>query len=48
VTAGRVEVDARPIQQGKTQQLWEVRITDGEDRLVAVGQVRLQKIAPRI
>src|SRR5713101_7324382 len=48
VTAGRVEVDARPIQQGKTQQLWEVRITDGEDRLVAVGQVRLRNIAPRI
>src|SRR4051812_41224782 len=25
---GRVSVDARAIQQGTTQQLWEVRITD--------------------
>ncbi|MHB8465343.1 MAG: PaaI family thioesterase [Acidimicrobiales bacterium] len=47
MSAGRVDVDARPIQQGKTQQLWEVRITDDQQRLVAVGQVRLQNIVPR-
>ena len=44
---GRVDVVARPIQQGLTQQLWEVRITDSEGRAVAVGQVRLQNVAPR-
>ena len=47
MTEGRVTVDARAIQQGRTQQLWEVRITDDRDRLVAIGQVRLQHIAPR-
>lgn len=47
MTAGRVQVVATPIQQGRTQQLWEVRISDGDGRLVAVGQVRLQNVAPR-
>jgi 1,4-dihydroxy-2-naphthoyl-CoA hydrolase len=47
MTAGRVNVVARPIQQGRTQQLWEVRITDPDDRLVAIGQVRLANITPR-
>jgi len=47
MTDGRVTVDARAIQQGRTQQLWEVRITDYRDRLVATGQVRLQNITPR-
>ena len=47
MTDGRVTVDARAIQQGRTQQLWEVRITDDRERLVAIGQVRLQNIAPR-
>jgi 1,4-dihydroxy-2-naphthoyl-CoA hydrolase len=47
MTDGRVTVDAQAIQQGRTQQLWEVRITDDRDRLVATGQVRLQNITPR-
>jgi 1,4-dihydroxy-2-naphthoyl-CoA hydrolase len=47
MTAGRVVVAGRAIQQGKTQQLWEVSISDDQDRLVAVGQVRLQNIVPR-
>src|SRR5438445_3671917 len=47
MTEGRVTVDARAIQQGRTQQLWEVRITDDRDRLVAIGQVRLQNASPR-
>lgn len=47
VAKGRVTVSARPLQQGRTQQLWEVRISDAEHRLVAVGQVRLQNITPR-
>jgi 1,4-dihydroxy-2-naphthoyl-CoA hydrolase len=47
MTEGRVSVDARAIQQGRTQQLWEVRITDDHSRLIATGQVRLQNITPR-
>ncbi len=35
--SGRVGVLARPIQQGRTQQLWEVSISDADGRLVAVG-----------
>lgn len=45
--SGRVRVLARPIQQGRTQQLWEVSISDADGRLVAVGQLRLQNVAPR-
>jgi 1,4-dihydroxy-2-naphthoyl-CoA hydrolase len=44
---GRVAVHAAAIQQGRTAQLWEVRITDADDRLVAIGQVRLQNVTPR-
>jgi hypothetical protein len=29
------------------QQLWEVGISDEQGRQVAVGQVRLQNVAPR-
>ena len=47
MTSGSVRLVAEPVQQGRTQQLWEVRITDGEDRLVATGQVRLQNITRR-
>jgi uncharacterized protein (TIGR00369 family) len=47
MTEGRVTVDARAIQQGRTQQLWGVRITDDRDRLIATGQVRLQNITQR-
>ena len=45
--AGRVNVRAEPIQQGRTQQLWNVDITDDEGRLVATGQLRLQNVEPR-
>ena len=44
VSEGRVDVEATPIQQGRTQQLWEVRITDDQGRAVALGQVRLQNV----
>lgn len=47
VTAGRVTVTATPIQQGRTQQLWNVDIADAAGKLVAVGQVRLQNVEPR-
>ena len=42
---GRLEVVATPIQQGRTQQLWQVEIRRPEDgKLVARGQVRLQNV----
>jgi 1,4-dihydroxy-2-naphthoyl-CoA hydrolase len=47
MSAGRVGVVALPLQQGRTAQLWEVRITDEAHRLVAIGHVRLQNVAPR-
>jgi 1,4-dihydroxy-2-naphthoyl-CoA hydrolase len=43
MTAGRVDVVAEPVQQGRTLQLWQVLLTRAEDgKLVARGQVRLQ------
>jgi 1,4-dihydroxy-2-naphthoyl-CoA hydrolase len=47
VTAGRVSVEAVPLSQGRTQQLWRVDITDGAGKLVAHGEVRLQNVAGR-
>ncbi len=47
MVSGRVAVRATAIQQGRTAQLWEVRVTDRDERLVAVGQVRLQNVTPR-
>jgi uncharacterized protein (TIGR00369 family) len=45
MTAGRVDVVAEPVQQGKTLQLWLVTLTRAEDgKLVARGQVRLQNV----
>jgi 1,4-dihydroxy-2-naphthoyl-CoA hydrolase len=42
---GRLDVVAVPIQQGRTQQLWQVEIRRPEDaKLVARGQVRLQNV----
>jgi len=43
--AGRIEVVAEPIQQGRVQQLWQVTVTRHEDgKLIAQGRVRLQNI----
>jgi uncharacterized protein (TIGR00369 family) len=47
ITGGRVEVTASPVQQGRTQQLWNVEITDAGGRLIAVGRVRLQNVDAR-
>jgi uncharacterized protein (TIGR00369 family) len=42
---GRLQVLAVPIQQGRTQQLWQVEIRRPEDdKLIARGQVRLQNV----
>jgi 1,4-dihydroxy-2-naphthoyl-CoA hydrolase len=47
VTGGRILVVATPLQQGRTQQFWEVRMTQAEDgRLVALGHLRLQNLHP--
>jgi 1,4-dihydroxy-2-naphthoyl-CoA hydrolase len=46
--AGRLRVAAPPIQQGQTQQLWQVEIRRPDDHgLIARGHVRLQNIDPR-
>jgi 1,4-dihydroxy-2-naphthoyl-CoA hydrolase len=45
VTAGRVNVEATALSQGRTQQLWRVDITDESGRLVAHGELRLQNVA---
>jgi len=45
MTSGRVDVVAEPVQQGRTQQLWQVLLTRADDgKLVARGQVRLQNV----
>jgi 1,4-dihydroxy-2-naphthoyl-CoA hydrolase len=45
---GRLEVLATPIQQGRTQQLWQVEIRRPKHgKLVARGQVRLQNTEAR-
>ncbi len=42
---GRLQVLATAIQQGRTQQLWQVEVRRPEDdKLVARGEVRLQNI----
>ena len=44
-TAGRLDVLAEPIQQGRTLQLWLVTLTRTDDgKVVARGQVRLQNV----
>jgi uncharacterized protein (TIGR00369 family) len=45
MTAGRLDVLAEPVQQGRTLQLWQVQLTRADDgKLVARGQVRLQNV----
>ena len=44
-TQERLDVVAEPVQQGRTQQLWQVLLTRADGKLVARGQVRLQNVA---
>jgi 1,4-dihydroxy-2-naphthoyl-CoA hydrolase len=44
VTSGRVSVEAVALNQGRTQQLWQVDIRDGAGKLVAHGELRLQNV----
>jgi len=41
---GELDVEALPVHQGRTQQVWEVRITRDDGKLVARGQLRLAHI----
>lgn len=45
VTAGRLDVVAEPVQQGRTLQLWLVTLTREDGKTVARGQVRLQNVS---
>ncbi len=45
LTSGRVLVEGAALNQGRTQQLWKVDVTDGSGKLIAHGEVRLQNIA---
>ena len=45
VTDGHLTARATPLHRGRSQQLWQVAITDDQDGLVARGQVRLQNLS---
>jgi uncharacterized protein (TIGR00369 family) len=47
LTSGRVTVTAVALNQGRTQQLWQVDIKDQTGRLVAHGELRLQNVENR-
>ena len=42
--SGTLTARSTPIQRGRTQQLWQVDITDETGRLVATGQLRLANL----
>lgn len=44
LTAGRVRVEALALNQGRSQQLWQVNVLDERNKLVAHGEVRLQNL----
>jgi 1,4-dihydroxy-2-naphthoyl-CoA hydrolase len=47
VTDGPMTSTATPIHQGRSQQVWLIETyADGDDRLVARGQLRLQNLYP--
>jgi uncharacterized protein (TIGR00369 family) len=41
---GELRLEARPIQQGRSQQLWECDIARADGKLIARGQLRLQNV----
>jgi 1,4-dihydroxy-2-naphthoyl-CoA hydrolase len=41
---GELRVTATPVQQGRTQQLWQCEIARADGKLVARGQLRLQNV----
>ena len=44
ITEGTAYGVSEPVHRGRRQQLWLVTIRDGEQRLIARGQVRLQNL----
>lgn len=48
VRAGRVLVEAIALNQGLTQQLWRVDVTNDAGKLVAHGEVRLQNMSASV
>ena len=45
VREGTLRAEATPLARGRTTQLWQVAISDDQDRLVAHSKVRLQNVA---
>lgn len=45
VREGDLTATATPLHRGRSQQVWQVTITDSDDRLTARGQVRLQNLS---
>ncbi len=45
VRRGELRAEATPLARGRTTQLWQVEIGDGQGRLVAHAKVRLQNVA---
>ena len=45
VREGTLRAEATPLARGRTTQLWQVAISDDQDRLVAHGRVRLINLA---
>ncbi|MGQ0623446.1 MAG: PaaI family thioesterase [Sporichthyaceae bacterium] len=43
-TAGRLVATATPLHQGRSQQLWQVEITDTAGKIIARGEVRLHNM----
>ncbi len=46
ITEGTAIVEAIALNQGRTQQLWQVDVRDEDGRLLAHGEVRLQNLTP--
>ncbi|MEW1588876.1 PaaI family thioesterase [Micromonospora vinacea] len=46
VRDGELTAVGTPVHRGRSQQLWQVEITDADEQLVARGQVRLQNLTP--
>jgi 1,4-dihydroxy-2-naphthoyl-CoA hydrolase len=44
VREGELRAEAAPLARGRTSQLWQVEISDGQGRLVAHAKVRLQNL----
>ncbi|MFI6825130.1 PaaI family thioesterase [Micromonospora sp. NPDC050187] len=44
VREGELTAVGTPVHRGRSQQLWQVEVTDDAGRLVARGQVRLQNL----